>query len=178
MKKCVFFDRDGIINRSPGPGYVEKWEDLHIQDGFVESLKVAIAHGYVGIMISNQQCVGKGIVEKACLEGMHDKLQKKLREEFGCELLDMYYCPHLADAGCECRKPLPGMILAAAEKHDIDLKSSFMVGDREGDVVTGKVAGCRTILVSEDIKDCAADYCVESIDELAGILEEVLRDKS
>jgi len=174
MKKCVFFDRDGIINRSPGPGYVETWEDFHLQNGFVESLKVTVAHGYVGIMISNQQCVGKGIVEKDCLEGMHDKLQKKLKEEFGCELLDMYYCPHLADAGCECRKPLPGMILSAAEKHDIDLKSSFMVGDREGDVVTGKAAGCKTILVSEDIKNSDADYCVKSIDELPNILEVVL----
>jgi D-glycero-D-manno-heptose 1,7-bisphosphate phosphatase len=174
MKKCVFFDRDGIINRSPGPGYVEKWEDFHIQDGFVQSLKVAIAHGYVGIMISNQQCVGKGIVEKADLEKMHDRLQKKLKEEFGCELLDMYYCPHLAGDECECRKPLPGMIFAAAEKHDIDLRNSFMVGDREGDVLTGKAAGCRTILVSKDIKDSEADYCVGSIDELAKILDKVL----
>jgi histidinol-phosphate phosphatase family protein len=174
MKKCVFFDRDGIINRSPGPGYVERWEDFHIQDGFVESLKVTVAHGYVAIMISNQQCVGKGIVEKDCLENMHNKLQEELRKVAGCELLDMFYCPHLADAGCDCRKPQPGMILTAAKKHDIDLKNSFMVGDRVGDVVTGKAAGCKAILVSEDIKDSAADYCVKSIDELPNILEMVL----
>ncbi|MDA3798254.1 MAG: HAD family hydrolase [Kiritimatiellae bacterium] len=174
MMKCVFFDRDGIINRSPGPGYVELWEDFHVQDGFVEALKVADGLGYAAIMISNQQCVGKGIVTKEYLEGMHEKLQAHLMDVCGIKLLDMYYCPHLAEDGCVCRKPLPGMILAAAEKHGIDLDKSFMVGDREGDVVTGKAAGCKTVLVSEEVVETGADYQVVSMDDLAGVLERIL----
>lgn len=174
MMKCVFFDRDGIINRSPGPGYVERWEDFHVQDEFVEALKIVDGFGHVAIMISNQQCVGKGIVAQEYLEWMHEKLQAHLIDVCGIKLLDMYYCPHLATDGCACRKPLPGMILSAAAKHDIDLEKSFMVGDREGDVVTGKAAGCKTILVSDVIAQSDADYKVDDMGELAKLLKKIL----
>ena len=98
-----------------------------------------------------------------------------MKEEHGVELLDLIFCPHDRDEGCECRKPKPGMLLSAARKHDIDLSSSWMVGDHETDIDAGKGAGCRTIRVLYDERETDADFSVETMAELKERMPEILK---
>jgi D-glycero-D-manno-heptose 1,7-bisphosphate phosphatase len=165
MKKCIFFDRDGIVNKSPGPGYVEKGEDFKLLPEFVEVLRIAQRLGYEAVVVTNQQGVAKGVVSLEEVEKIHANLKKVLKDKYNLALLDIMCCPH-REGTCECRKPKPGMILEAAKRHGIDLKSSWMVGDDVKDVETGKRAGCRTIFVGPQGKGSGADYVVENMAEL------------
>ncbi len=171
LKKCVFFDRDGIVNQSPGAGYVERPEDFHLQPAFVEAVRVVQSKGYVSIVITNQQGVGKGLYSAKMVEDLHQSVREVLQPE-RLDLLDLFYCPHLSSEDCNCRKPLPGMILKAAAKHGIDLTKSWMVGDREGDVVTGHAAGCRAVLVASG--KTAADAQVATMEDLPTLLDKIL----
>jgi len=175
MKKCVFFDRDGVVNRSPGPGYVETWEEFELMPDFPEALRAAMDAGYIAIVITNQRGVARGMIPKEVLEEMHENLQTLLRDKHGLEFADIFYCPHDRDT-CDCRKPLPGMLLAAAEKHDIDLQNSWMIGDNKSDIQTGKSAGCRTIKVTTEgaEPDPDANHNVSSLKELEHLLRRIL----
>jgi D-glycero-D-manno-heptose 1,7-bisphosphate phosphatase len=118
--------------------------------------------------------VARGIMTLDEVNRIHDNLQARLRAEFGVEFLDILFCPHDNNA-CDCRKPLPGMIVQAAARHDLDLAGSWMVGDHETDVQAGHSAGCRAILVSDSEKPTAAEYRVASMAGLQGVLSRVLR---
>jgi histidinol-phosphate phosphatase family protein len=172
-RPCIFFDRDGIVNESPGPGYVERWGDFHLQPGFVAALRTVTAKGYPAIIVTNQQGVAKGLYTEEELENIHGQFRAMLHAH-GLDVADIYYCPHFADAGCECRKPKPGMLTRAAKEHDLDLAASWMIGDGERDVEAGKNARCKTIRVCSPDEKTAADIQVEHIDEVAGILEKEL----
>lgn len=176
MKKCIFFDRDGIVNQSPGPGYVERWEDFHILPEFIDILRQVTRLGYVAVIISNQQGVGRGIMTLATLAEMHHRLRTTLKEQFDLELLDIFACTHTREANCECRKPKPGMILEAARKHDIDLSQSWMIGDSPRDTEAGRAAGCRTILVNPTATPGLADWIYGSLADLRQVLEGILKE--
>jgi D-glycero-D-manno-heptose 1,7-bisphosphate phosphatase len=172
-RRCVFFDRDGIVNRSPGDGYVLRVEDFHVEPDFVRALRVVRDRGYVAVVVTNQRCIALGIVRRETVDDMHRRLREQLRAD-GLDLLDVRVCPH--DRGpCECRKPKPGMLLDAARLHGLDLKASWMVGDRERDIEAGRAAGCRTILVSPTGEPTQADRRVADLAELPALLQSVLR---
>jgi len=173
MRPCVFFDRDGIVNESPGPGYVERWRDFHIVPHFVTALRVATERGYEAVIVTNQRGVALGIMTEETLIGMHEKLRSVLREKHDLDVLDILYCPHERDE-CECRKPKPGMLFEAAGRHDIDLGRSWMVGDSERDIEAGHRAGCRAVLVSREASRTAAEHHVGGMAELPALLERVL----
>lgn len=172
-KPCIFFDRDGIVNESPGPGYVERWEDFHLMAGFVTALQTVTSKGYPAVIITNQQGVAKGLYSEDDLNGMHEKMRAQLREQ-GLDVLDIFQCTHLASDDCSCRKPKPGMILQASEKHALELSGSWMIGDSEKDVEAGRAAGCRTIRVCPLSEDSQAEFHVERMEEVAAILEKEL----
>ena len=149
---AVFFDRDGIANRSPGPGYVTSVAQFHVRPEFVEAVRAATAKGWPCVIVSNQKGVGTGATPVAELEAMHAKLRQALAEE-GLELLDILACTATDDADPD-RKPNPGLLLRAAERHGLDLATSWMIGDRERDVRTGlnaKVAV--TVRIDDDGTD-------------------------
>lgn len=176
--KCVFFDRDGIVNEAPEPGgYVESWEDFYLQQEFVEILRKVSGLGYLAVIVTNQRCVARGIVSLGTVEDIHKRLRQQLKDDHGLELTDILFCPHGKDE-CECRKPKPGMLLEAAERHDIELASSWMIGDDERDIEAGKSAGCRTILVSADVVETAADLRFKSLGDLLINIESVLKESS
>ena len=133
---CVFFDRDGIVNESPGPGYVERVQDFHLIGAFVEALKLVRAKGYKAVVITNQRCIARGIVSVQTLEQIHMHLAGQLKKH-GLTLDALYVCPHNNNE-CTCRKPHPGMLLQAAAEQQIDLSSSWMIGDHETDVEAGR----------------------------------------
>jgi len=174
QKKCVFFDRDGIVNESPeAEGYVLGWEKFRLMPEFPECLRVVHRHGYAAAIVTNQRAVALGLLSADQLETMHQDLRNLLEREYGLFLLDIIYCPHQAGV-CSCRKPEPGMLLTIAARHAVDLHQSWMVGDSESDVEAGQRAGCRTILVGSPPAVSRADIRVDTMQALPARLDALL----
>lgn len=144
MKKAVFLDRDNTIIHDPG--YLDDPEKVEILDGVPAALKKMHKAGYDLIIISNQSGVGRGYMAEEVVHEINDRVAELLAEEHVI-IKGFYICPHHPDAGCSCRKPKPGMILKAAEEHDIDLSRSYMIGDKYSDYQAGLAAGVRSLLV-------------------------------
>jgi D-glycero-D-manno-heptose 1,7-bisphosphate phosphatase len=171
-KPAVFLDRDGVIvipefrdGRSFAPTRVEQ---LCIYPTAAENLKRLKVAGYVLVVVTNQPDVGNGKVPIAVVEEMHRQLLRKLP-------LDLIkVCTHTQRAGCECRKPKPGMLLAAAAELNIDLSHSFMVGDRASDVEAGRAAGCTTVFIdlgyTSEIKPTMAHFAVRSLGDAVEVV--------
>jgi len=173
-QKCVFFDRDGIVNESPGPGrYVTRWEDFRLLPAFPVCLQSVLKSGYQAAIVTNQRAVARGLMTVDDVENIHQRLKQLLMTQFGLTMLDMVFCPH-DENECSCRKPNPGMILALAEKFNLDLAKSWMVGDSETDVEAGLRAGCRTILVASDVSGSRADVRVPSMTQLSEKMSKIL----
>ena len=168
-RPCVFFDRDGIVNRSPGPGYVNHLDDFHILPGFADCVRAAAAKGIPAVVVTNQRGISRGLTPPAQLEAMHAKLRAELAAE-GLELLDVLVCTSADDAHPD-RKPNPGMLRAAAKRHHLDLSKSWMIGDRESDVKTGQNAGVAvTVLVDDGAAPTAATHRVPDMPACAALL--------
>ncbi len=154
MKKAaVFLDRDGVINEDHA--FVHKIEDFVYIDGVKEALKIIKSKGYLSILVTNQAGIAYGYYTEEDYRILTDWMQNDLKTD-SIEFDGIYFCPHHPEKGyppylmkCGCRKPETGMLIKAVEDFDIDLSSSFMVGDRMSDVETGVRAGCRgSFLVS------------------------------
>jgi D-glycero-D-manno-heptose 1,7-bisphosphate phosphatase len=165
VKKAAFLDRDGVINeRPPDGGYVTHWGDVQLLPGVPEAIALLTEAGYCVLVVSNQRCVAKGLVTARELDSIHRRMCQELAA-VGATITDVYYCPHEKQPRCSCRKPAPGMLLAAARAHEIDLTASWMIGDSEIDVEAGKNAGCRTvrILKGDEISGACADIVARSL---------------
>jgi D-glycero-D-manno-heptose 1,7-bisphosphate phosphatase len=137
-------------------------------------VKEVVAHGYSAVVVTNQRCVARGIVSLDTIDIIHSHLRMVLKEEHDIDLLDLIFCPHDRDDGCECRKPKPGMLLTVAQRHGIDVASSWMIGDHETDIEAGRAAGCRTIRVLYDESETGADFSVKNMVELQTRIPEIL----
>lgn len=170
MQPAFFFDRDGVVNVSPGNGYVTRREDFHFSEGVIPALAFLKAHGFKLIVVSSQQGVGKGLMTQADLDDVHAFMQETLKAN-GAEFDGIYYCPHL-DGTCLCRKPAPHMILRAAEDHGLDLGKSWLIGDHDRDIQMAINAGVpRTIRVHSDKPiTVPADHTLETVSELPALL--------
>lgn len=134
---AFFFDRDGTVNVSPGPGYVQRWEDFHFMPGVTEMLHAVKAQGWKAILITSQQGVGKGLMTQADLDDIHHRMQVAL----GSAAFDgIYACTGLEGIDPR-RKPAPAMVWEAAHDHRLDLARSWNVGDKERDLEMGRAAG-------------------------------------
>jgi D-glycero-D-manno-heptose 1,7-bisphosphate phosphatase len=133
MKPCLFFDRDGVVNRSPGPGYVLRWEDFEFQDGIFDLISLVKSHGWLAVLITSQKGVGKGEMFHVELDRIHDEMQKRIAAECGSGF-DAIYAHTGLPEDPHPAKPDPGMILSAASDHDIDLSRSWMIGDADRDI--------------------------------------------
>ncbi len=157
MNKAVFLDRDGVVNKRAQLGkYVLSQSDFHLLPGVLEALKYAKSKGYLTVLITNQSCVGRGLISEKDLAALHKHLQKLLTEKGVCFLDAVYFCPHLPTEGCACRKPKPGMLLKASKELGIDLAQSIFVGDFETDLLAGKAANCPTYIIKpeENLSTC------------------------
>jgi D-glycero-D-manno-heptose 1,7-bisphosphate phosphatase len=173
LRPCVFFDRDGIANQSPGPGYVNHLDDFHILPGFADCVRAATDKGYPCVLVTNQRGISRGITPPEQLDAMHSRLRDHLRS-LGIDLLDVFVCTADDDAHPH-RKPNPGMLLAAADKHALDLPRSWMVGDRESDVRTGQNARvAATVLVDPSDAPTRATHRVPDMPACARLLRDHL----
>lgn len=149
--QAVFLDKDGtLIEDVP---YNVDPERIQLTQGAVEGLQVLSRSGYQLIVITNQSGVARGYFPESALVAVEERLRQMLAEVGVC-LAGFYYCPHHPDGvvqefaiTCSCRKPEPGLLLRAANRHSIDLRESWFIGDILNDVEAGRRAGCRTILI-------------------------------
>ena len=150
-RRAVFLDRDGTLNIERD--LVRTPEDLELIPGAIDALKMLAAAGYALVVVTNQSARARGLLSEAELDAVHDSLRASLLEA-SVELTDIVYCPHHPTAGepplraeCACRKPEPGLIHSAAERHQLDLSRSWIVGDAARDMEAGRRAGVQTLLV-------------------------------
>lgn len=170
---CVFFDRDGIVNEVPDPArYVVSVERFRLIPAFLEALGVVKGCGYAAVVVTNQRGIALGEMTGEAVEAIHAHLGA-LVGEAGLVLDGVYVCP-FDDDRHPWRKPNPGMLLQAAEDLGLDLAASWMVGDKESDVTTGRRAGCRTIRVGPLAGESAATHRVPDMPALPGLLRRVL----
>jgi len=142
--KAVFFDRDGTINEDIG--YVSKPENFRMMSGVRPAIMLLKDLDFKVFIVSNQSGVGRGIFSKDALDGVNEKMKEDFKED-GITLDGIKYCLHRPDEQCQCRKPSPKLVKDLATKCHIDLTTSYFVGDKISDVLTGKNAGCRTVLL-------------------------------
>ena len=171
MKRAVFLDRDGVINRAvvrDGKPYPPAdLAALEILPGVSHAMHLLHEAGWLLIVVTNQPDVARGTTSRANVEAMNAHLQM-------CLPIDEFrICYHDSGDGCNCRKPLPGALLAAADTHGIDLESSYMVGDRWRDTEAGERAGCKTIFLDygyEEKQPEKFNHRVRSLAEAADII--------
>ncbi|WP_058304312.1 D-glycero-alpha-D-manno-heptose-1,7-bisphosphate 7-phosphatase [Gorillibacterium timonense] len=164
MNRAVFLDRDGVINecQTDRVRHVNHPHQLFLFPGVPEAIKALNDAGYLVFVVTNQGGIGFGFMKEASLHAIHERMTKLLLEK-GAILTDIAYCPHRPKAGCECRKPKPGMLKRLAEKHAIDMSASIMVGDRDTDIMAGRAAGCKTVRIGAP--DLDADHSAPSLAE-------------
>lgn len=147
MKKAVFLDRDGVLNktvvRMGKPRAPYSLDELQLFEGVKEAVGELKQAGYVLIVVTNQPDVVRGWVDLNIVEAVNQSIMKELK------LDDLMVCYHIDKDDCHCRKPRPGMLQDAQLKWEIDMDQSFMVGDRHSDIEAGYRAGCRTILIGD-----------------------------
>lgn len=142
MKKpAVFIDRDGTLIEEVN--FLSRLEDLRFFPFTDKAISLLKKNGFLIIVVTNQSGIGRKIFEEAAMHEIHEKIQEELTEK----LDQFYFCPHLPDAGCACRKPKLGMIETACANFSIDLENSWIIGDKAIDVETGFNAGIKTALV-------------------------------
>jgi D-glycero-D-manno-heptose 1,7-bisphosphate phosphatase len=150
LKKVVFLDRDGTINRD-SPDYIKSRGEFGFLPGSLKAIEELTANGFTLIVITNQSALPRKLISLEELERIHTMMGKTVQSNKG-KIKDIFYCPHMPDDDCNCRKPAPGLILRAQRKYSIDLADAVMVGDSHRDIACGQNAGCgNTVLVKTGI---------------------------
>ncbi len=140
-KRAVFLDRDGTLNKDVG--YPNSFEAIEVYDYSYEAVRRINHSGFLAVVVTNQSGIGRGLIEEKKLREIHQNM-RDLFNANNARLDAFYYCPHYINSqnakyrkDCACRKPNPGMALKASEELDIELKGSYMVGDKMEDIEFG-----------------------------------------
>jgi len=144
VKRAVFLDRDGTLNREVG--YIGDPADLELVPGAPAALERLAAAGFALVVVTNQSAIGRGLYTRAQVDAVHARLEAGLAAA-GVRLDGIFVCPHAPDADCDCRKPAPGLFLQARDALGIDLAASWMVGDTVKDMAAARAAGVRPVYV-------------------------------
>ena len=183
-QKCIFLDRDGTINRFVG--FLRKPGEIELLPGVAEAIRRINESEYLAVCITNQPVVARGEVTFEELDTINNKMHTLLGNE-GAYLDGLVFCPHHPDKGfdgeikelkfdCDCRKPKTGLVKKAAERFNIDVSNSFVIGDTYADVLTGKNAGAKTVLLRSGAEDkfekykCDPDFTAEDLLEAINII--------
>ena len=170
MKRAVVFDRDGVINNNKKP--VNLPEQLILFPDAAASIRRLNDAGYVVCIATNQGGVGLGYLLEQGLVDIHRTMLKKLNSE-GSRVDEIAACTHAPDAGCDCRKPNPGMLVRLQDHWGFSFADSYMVGDRETDIEAGKRVGMKTVFIGT--APTSADYQTTT---LTGVVDWILQADS
>lgn len=169
MNKAIFLDRDGVINVDKS--YVYKKEDFEFCEGIFEVLKHFQSLGYLLIIVTNQSGIGRGYYSEEAFQELSQWMSDALLEN-DIKINAIYHCPHAPEEGCECRKPRSGMFYKAIEAFDIDVKDSWMIGDKISDIQAANGAGVsQTILLAHNKGKSEAKYCVNFLLDTINIIK-------
>ncbi len=147
MNRAVFFDRDGVINNEEGLYYIYRPQDFRFNRGIKQVLKVLTGRGFLLFLVTNQGGVSRKLYTREDVDRIHGVMNAELQRE-GISFSEIYICPHHPDVeNCICRKPQTLFFEKAIARFDIDTDVSWFVGDRETDILAGRNAGLKTILV-------------------------------
>ncbi len=173
MEKVVFLDRDGVINRDKG--YVHRWADFEFIPGAIEAMHQLSSRGFKLVVVTNQSGIARGYFTENDYFSLRNNINKFLMEN-DVNVLATYHCPHHPNGtvpkyalSCNCRKPLPGMLLAAARDYSINLDSSLLIGDKPSDIKAAKAAGVGvTFMINSDnpesnSEEGYSDYVFENL---------------
>jgi D-glycero-D-manno-heptose 1,7-bisphosphate phosphatase len=171
--KTIFLDRDGVINKEKN--YLFRIEDFDFIDGVFSACKYFTKLGYKIIIVTNQSGISKGYYSSKDYENVTRWMIKQFKSK-KIEILDVFYCPHSPEDSCKCRKPLPGMLLDAKKKYSIDMKNSWVIGDKEADIIAGRDSGIsNTILVRSGHKidqlNSKAKFILNSIQDSLKVIK-------
>jgi D-glycero-D-manno-heptose 1,7-bisphosphate phosphatase len=169
-QKAVFVDRDGTLIEEVN--FLSRAEDLRFFSFTGEAVKLLKENGFLVIVVTNQSGIGRGIFTETAMREIHEIIQTKLTKKIDA----FYFCPHLPDAGCACRKPKTGMIEQALADFEIDLENSWFVGDKAIDVKTGQNANVKTALVLTGYGKQAVEQLKNQADLTAENLLEAVRE--
>ena len=170
--KTIFLDRDGVINKEVG--YLHKIEDFEFIDGVFDACLYFQSIGYQIIVVTNQSGIDRGYYTENDFHTVTAWMLDQFKLQ-GINILDVFFCPHGPDSTCECRKPKPGMFNRANDKHSIDMKNSWMIGDKEADITAANAAGIdNTILVKSghdiDERNSNAKFILDSIKQAKEVI--------
>jgi len=171
--KTIFLDRDGVINKEIK--YLHKIKDFEFIDGIFASCKYLESLGYQIIIITNQSGISRGYYTTSDFEIITNWMINQFHYN-DIEILDVFHCPHLPNINCNCRKPKPGMLFEAKKKHNIDMSKSWLIGDKETDIIAANNAGINnTILVKSghkiNEKGTNAKFILGSVSTLKNVIK-------
>jgi D-glycero-D-manno-heptose 1,7-bisphosphate phosphatase len=144
---AIFLDRDGVLNVVDKGYYVRNRDEMVWLPGAAEAVGRLTQADWRIIVITNQSGIGRGFYTRQDVEAIHAAMEEAILK-YGGRFEALYVCPHTDMDGCDCRKPMPGMLRCAAEDLGVDLPGSYFVGDSETDTLAGRAAGCRAIAVA------------------------------
>jgi len=174
MTHAVFFDRDGIVNERRIGDYVTTWGEFHFLPDIFSALPAIQGHGFLALLVTNQRGIAIGRMTQENLDEIHSRMQNELMSRCGHAFDALLVCPHADEDHCDCRKPLPGLLMRAIAEYNIDPRLSWMIGDSERDVVAGNRAECRSILVGADGETSATFRCAtlhEAVDTILATVQ-------
>lgn len=176
LRPAVFLDRDGTLNENLD--YLTRPEDMRLLPGVAPALMRLRAAGYACVVVTNQSAIGRGMIDEATLDAIHEEMLRQLAVD-GAALDAIYASPHVNDH--PDRKPAPGMLLQAAADLGLDLASSWMVGDSARDILAGRSAGCKgcvLVRTGHPIGPDALALDVPIVDDLSAAVDHILtRDR-
>jgi rSAM/selenodomain-associated transferase 1 len=173
-RRCLFFDRDGVVNQSPGPGYVLSEDDFHLNPGIADALLWLKKRGWLAILITSQKGVGKGLMTEADLSRIHQKMQSELAKT-GAAFDGIYAFTGKPDSPHR-PKPDPEMIETGSERFFVEPRQSWIIGDADRDIEMGKAAQLAgTIRIQGDKPiEIEADHTLKSTTEIVDLFEKIL----
>lgn len=165
MERALFLDRDGVINVEKD--YLHKIEDFEFIDGIFKVCKYYQDLGYKIFVVTNQSGIARGYYSEDDFKLVTNWMINEFKV-LGIYITNVYYCPHHPDitGDCECRKPMPGMLLQASKDFDIDLNSSIIIGDKERDIEAGINAGINTAYLFDPLKNTSNTKATKVINKL------------
>ena len=172
MKKAIFLDRDGVLNnvnvnkgKPFSPSSFKEFKVLPNVRSTIEKFKLL---NYLCIVVTNQPDISRGKISKNEVSKMNNYLKKQIKID------DLFACYHDDVDECECRKPKPGLLFFAGKKWDIDFKKSYLIGDREKDILAGNAAGCKTIFIDNNYgekKPLSQNFTITSLEQTLKIIK-------
>lgn len=174
MRKVAYLDRDGTINQD-SPDYIKSRSEFKFIPGSIEAIRLLTLNGFTSIVVTNQSALARKFISPGELDYIH-AMMKDAIVSGGGKITDIFFCPHLPNDGCDCRKPSAGLLLQAQRKYNIDLSKSIMVGDSAKDIECARNAGCGKAVLVKTSKDHEAEHILKTKQIVADYTAENLYD--